>query len=169
MKKNCIHTKNGFTLAELLVVTSIMGIIVTPLIYLEICFTKSFYSNIYRQDMVEAGNRSFEWIAKDLRSATSVLKGWQNESFSSDQLILKKTNGLVVYAFDEKQGVLTRAEHSETNSPLIVQLANNIDNFKIAPVDPSANLFHITLELSRELLDTREIVTMNSTVARRIQ
>ncbi len=173
MKINPICSQRGFTLIELMIVVSIITILVTPLIYLEICYSERFYSNIYRQDMTEAGNRSLEWIAKDLRSATDILKHWQNESLSSDRLILKSSdNCVIIYAFNKEQRVLSRASHCSTaseSSPTIMQLALYIDKFEIAPVDPDADIVHIHLELSREVLHFREKITINSVAARRIR
>lgn len=171
------YKNKGFTLVELLIVITLMGILVTPLLYMEIQYSKGFFANIYRQDLVEAGNRSLEWIAKDIRKAISVTKD-QGEN----RLVIETFDkSMIFYSFNKEKRVLTREEYPPQNpggNPVVIELACYIDDFFIAPIRTSpadtrqaafkAKIFHIRIDLSREVLNFTERITMNGVAAGRL-
>ncbi len=157
------HDRQGFMLIEVMIVIAMISILTVPLIYWELTFTEQFYSDIYGRNMVEAGNRSLEWIARDLRNTTGI------KEQSINRLVLKSMDGTEIeYAFDKKNRTVIRSSSMQNTNPVLLEMAHDVDNFTIGPVDPETGLVCIRIDLSRGLLKNRKKVSLHGTAYRRM-
>jgi prepilin-type N-terminal cleavage/methylation domain-containing protein len=166
------HKAAGFTLMELMIVISIFSILITPFVFLEVYSTEGLYTNIRRQQMTESGNRVVEWIARDFRSCKGLRKEWRSEELSEDRLILSAPDtGVIIYGFHKEKRTITRKQYTgkgHRGAPIEMAVATHVDRFSFKPVDVGARLIRIKIDLSREMLHSRERVTVNGTAWRRI-
>ncbi|MCP4687224.1 MAG: prepilin-type N-terminal cleavage/methylation domain-containing protein [Desulfobacterales bacterium] len=173
IQKRWKNDQGGFTLMEMMIVLSIISILVTPFIYLEIFYTERYRSTMAYQDMAEAGNRTLDWIARDFRASRGVLETWRQKKLAKDRLILQQRDDLVViYAFDKKKKTITREEHharGDGDYSAVLTLAEWVDQFEIDPVNPSTPVLNLRVRLSRELIHSEDVVTMTGVASRRMK
>lgn len=173
MRAFFLNRQKGFTMIELMIVISILGILVTPVIYFEIFSYRGFAKTRYRQVMVEEANRTIGWIAKDFRSSDKVLESWGDDVSGESQLILSLNNGFVaIYSFDQKNRTILRKQFSSKkteNDSRKTVLAVYVDNFLISPINSDKSLMNIKISSSRELINYSENIVMEGVVGRRIK
>ncbi len=170
MNQKKIQSQRGFTLIELAIVTAILGIMVMPLLYLEVKAAERTHGGIYRRDLAESGARVIEWLGKDLRSASAIEKKLGDEALAADRLILSfKDSGPVVYAYDPAERVITRVKHAPGGKAISERttLARHVEAFAISPVDPDARVLDLRLEFSRQMLKLPVQYSTQGVVARR--
>lgn len=116
--------------------------------------------------------KTWEWIARDIRSAESILEKWRDQPLAADRLILLGGDGsVIVYSLDQGEKLLARTQYSRRNPEALPQrivLARNVEDFRIDPVNPNQRLFHLQLRLSRELLNLSDTIFLSGSAARRI-
>ena len=163
--------KQGFTLVEIMIVVAILGIVTVPFIYLEINSHELVTKDIARSDMTEAGNRSLEWMAKDVREAKSILSKWKGMELGPATLLLEKEECAVGYHYLKDKRRLVRKEYdlASGEQKSITAMANNLQKIEIFPLETNAKIISIKLEFSKEMIATAERFDLQAQVARRIK
>lgn len=171
MRNGFFRCQKGFSFVELMVVIAMISIVTVPLIYWEISFSERFHSSVYRREMIEAGNRTLEWIARDMRTAVEITQT-SGDRVAVSTLAFRNAEGMVIeYQFDRaKRNVVRAASSSDKNDDtFFMEMARNVDDFRIISKDSPAGALRVTIDLSRPLLKSRETVSMTGIATRRIR
>jgi len=162
--------QKGFTLIELMIVVAVLSALIAPLAVLEIHSTERFHGGIIRRDLAEAGARSLEWIAHDLRTAVAVRDRLGDQVLAPDRIILQQPDGrTVIYFRDPNLRALLRTEYAPDGQTALATttLALDLKVFAIEPVDPNAPLYNVRLDFYRTMLNVPLTLTMKGTMGRR--
>lgn len=111
--------RSGFTLAEMLVATSIGSILLLFASSFYLFSLRSFTSMANYVDLNRKSRNASDLISRDLRSALSVV------SLVNNQLVLNEPGGInCTYTYSAARGTLTRSDGSRTQV-LLTQIASN--------------------------------------------
>jgi prepilin-type N-terminal cleavage/methylation domain-containing protein len=126
---------SGFTLAELLVATSIALILLLFASSFYVFSLRSFASMANYMDLSRQSRNASDLISRDLRSALSV------QSLLNNQLVLNQPGGPnYTYTYDAAHGLLTRNDGTRTQV-LLTGIASNSFAFSFygRPISGSTN------------------------------
>lgn len=167
------HTQGGFTLVELMIVIQIIAILIAPMIYLELVYREKFEVNVSRQDMVESGNRTLEWIARDIRTANNIKGKWLTNTPVADRLIIETTSGkVVVYSYVQQKKAITRSQFDQLKSKEpseVVTLGSYVEDLVVKPLDSIPSMYQVRIDFYKEFLKSSESISMNLFVAWRLK
>jgi len=167
LKKKAYKSENGFTLVELMICVAILSILAVPMIYLETGFYERYHKTKAWLGMVEDGHRTIEWMAKDVRGASSV------DRVSAELILLNYPPGknrAIEYRFEKKKKVLIRVEKLIDINKTIseIMIAQYIDTVSLNKVESGSGLFEIQLTFSRQFFHSSETVLLNRIIGTRI-
>ncbi|WP_309399671.1 prepilin-type N-terminal cleavage/methylation domain-containing protein [Cerasicoccus maritimus] len=164
MTTTTAHSKarrKGFSLAEMLIVTAVMGFFVTIATSSVVALSRSSTSLINYQTMNENSRLMLETFARDLRGATQV-NSLSDTVLSIDTLTSDGTTQTVTYTYSSSAGLLYRQVGTGVRDILlddIVAFDMNFYTFRGAETTSTIEAKRVQLEAMME----RKVLTTTNT------
>ena len=102
----------GFTLAEVLIVASVVSLIMTTLLSLYVAGQRYFINESARADVLRDIRQGLNWLSRDIKEGIQVVSSWDAYTTSANCLVLQvpsvDSNGLIIDVDNEFDYIIYR-------------------------------------------------------------